>query len=146
MQPPRPSRPSPPPAVAAELDRGVPPAHAGDRVRLDLAPDADALAQARRFLHVYAQQSGFDEDGADDLVQAAAELLAAGGTTHQPVAVAVQESRDALTVLVDLAGPATVDVADDAVLLLSGLSREWGWRRSSEAVQVWCEVPVRAPR
>ena len=116
--------------------------HAGDRIRLDLAPGADALAQARRFLRVYAQQSGFDEDGADDLVQAAAELLAAGRDTHRPVAVAVQEGRDGLTVVVDLAGLESVEVPDDAAVLLSGLSRDWGSRRAADSVQVWCEVPV----
>ena len=119
--------------------------HAADEVRITLALDADALAQARRFLTLYAQQSGLGEERADDLVQAAAELMAVGGRVHQVLALAVREHPDQLTVLVDLAGPATVEVGDEAAGLLDGLSRRWGWRELPGCTQVWCEVPRHEP-
>ncbi|WP_432497700.1 hypothetical protein [Kineococcus auxinigenes] len=115
--------------------------HVTDEVHLSLVPGADSFAQARRFIGLYAQQSGMQEEGADDLVQAAAELLAAGGRVHRALTVAVREHPDQLTVLVDLAGPAVVDLADDGVVLLNGLSRQWGWRRLPGCTRVWCDVP-----
>ncbi|WP_432535314.1 ATP-binding protein [Kineococcus arenarius] len=115
--------------------------HLADEVHLTLAPGADAFAQARRFLSLYAQQSGVQEEVADDLVQAAAELMAVGGRVHRVLTVAVREHPDQLTVLVDLAGPVVVDVADDGVVLLNGLSRQWGWRRLPGCTRVWCDVP-----
>ena len=120
--------------------------HTGDPARMVLAPDADALAQARRFLRGYARRSGFGEDRADDLVQAAAELMAVGGRVHQVLAVAVREHAGRLTVVVDLAGLEIVDVGDEAAVLLNDLSGEWGWRRLPGRVQVWGELapqPVR---
>ncbi|PPK95423.1 hypothetical protein CLV92_106246 [Kineococcus xinjiangensis] len=113
---------------------------AADRVRIDPAPGAHGLAQARRFLGRYAQQSGFAQERADDLVQAAAELMAVGGGPHRVTAVAVRQHRGHLTVLVDLDGLDRVDVADEAAELLNGLSREWGWRRLPGRTQVWCDV------
>ncbi len=114
---------------------------AADKVYLKLAPDADAFAQARRFLSLYAQQSGLDEERADDLVQAAAELMAVGGRVHRALALTVHEHPDRLPVLVELAGPVSVDVAAEAVVLLNELSRQWGWHQLPGCTQVWCEVP-----
>ncbi|GAB7191551.1 hypothetical protein NUM3379_22590 [Kineococcus sp. NUM-3379] len=118
----------------------------GERFRMPLAPDADALVQARRFLHHCAERSGLGEDRADDLVQAAAELMALGGRVHQAIAVAVHEDGGRLTVLVDLAGLEQVDVRDDAAVLLNALSGEWGWRRLPGFTQVWCEIAGEPPR
>ena len=120
--------------------------HSGYRFRMPLAPDSDALAQARRFLHHCAERSGFGADRADDLVQAAAELMALGGRVHQAIAVAVHEADGRLTVLVDLAGLQAVDVRDEAAVLLNALSGEWGWRRLPGFTQVWCEVAEEAAR
>lgn len=111
-----------------------------DEVRLTLAPDAAALARARRFLNRYALQSGLPAERADDLVQAAAELMAVGGCTHRVTALAVRERSDLLSVRVDLAGPAVVDLAEEAAVLLDGLSSRWGWRHLPGSTQVWCEV------
>ena len=113
---------------------------------MPLAPGADALAQARRLLRLYAEQAGFGEERADELVQAAAELMAVGGRVHQAIAVAVEERDDHLTVLVDLAGLEAVDVTDEAAGLLNGLSGEWGWRRLPGCTQVWCEVAAERAR
>ena len=111
-----------------------------DEVYLTLAPNPDALAQARRFLDLYAQQSGMPEERADDVVQAAGELMAVGGRTHHVLGVAMRDEPDQLSVLVDLAGPVVVDVSDEAEGLLNGLSSQWGWRQLPGCTQVWCDV------
>ncbi|WP_432483614.1 ATP-binding protein [Kineococcus esterisolvens] len=118
---------------------------AGDRVRLAVPAEGDAFAQVRRFVHLFAQQSGVDDDRADDLVQAAAELLATDDAARRPTAVEVQEAGDGITVVVDLAGPEDVQVRAESAALLSSLSRDWGWRRTPDALQVWCEVAAREP-
>ncbi|WP_432498893.1 ATP-binding protein [Kineococcus auxinigenes] len=118
---------------------------AADEAHLKLAPDAGALAQARRFLSLYAQHSGLDAERADDLVQAAAELMAVGRRVHQVLTLAVHEHPDRLTVRVELAGPVNVDVTDEAVVLLNELSRQWGWHQLPGCTQVWCEVAKHAP-
>ena len=119
----------------------------GDRVRLALTQDQDVPAQLRRFVRLFAQQSGIDGDRADDLVQATAELLTAGEDGQRATAVEVQEHPRGITVVVDLAGRDRdgwqVPPAADA--LLSGLSRDWGWRRTPGALQVWCTVDARGP-
>ncbi|WP_337062567.1 ATP-binding protein [Kineococcus sp. G2] len=114
-----------------------------DEVRITLAPDADALVRARRFVSSCARRSGLDDERADDVVQAAAELMAVGGRIRQVLALAVREEPDQLTVRVDLAGPASVEVGDEAAGLLNGLSRQWGWRQLPGCTQVWCEVAKR---
>jgi hypothetical protein len=118
---------------------------AADEVHLALAPDADALARARRFLSLYAQQSGVREERADDVVQAAAELMGVGGGVHRVLSLAVRDEPDQFNVLVDLAGLTDVDVSDEAAVLLNGLSRQWGWRRLPGRTQVWCDVPKAQP-
>ena len=120
--------------------------HAGNRACLRLAPEADALVHARRFLHHYAGQAGFGAERADDLVQAAAELMAVGGRVHQALAVSAQEHEGRVTVSVDLAGLEDVDVADEAAVLLNGLSGEWGWQRLPGFTRVWCEVAAQPAR
>lgn len=117
-----------------------------DRVRITLAPDADALAEARRFLALYAQNSGLDEDRCDEVVQAAAELMTVGGHLRRVLALGVQEHHDRLTVLVDLTGPDSVDLADEAEALLDELSQEWGWRQLPGCTQAWCEFTTHKPR
>ncbi|MCI2240330.1 hypothetical protein MO973_45710 [Paenibacillus sp. TRM 82003] len=112
----------------------------GDRVRLALPAGAEALGRARRFVRLYAQQCGVDEERADDLVQAAAELLGAEGAVEQLQAVEVRELPDGITVVLDLAGLEEVLVRDEAAALLSALTRDWGWYRVPGALQVWCEV------
>ncbi|WP_432541559.1 hypothetical protein [Kineococcus sp. SYSU DK002] len=115
--------------------------HTPDEVHLVLAPDAEALSQARRFLGLYAQQSGVLDDCAGDVVQVAAELMAVGGRTRHVLALAVQDHPDQLSVLVDLAGSADVEVSAEAESLLNGLSAQWGWRQLPGVTQVWCDVP-----
>ncbi|WP_337062557.1 hypothetical protein [Kineococcus sp. G2] len=39
----------------------------------------------------------------------------------------------------------SVDVADEAVVLLNELSRQWGWHQLPGCTQVWCEVTKHAP-
>ena len=78
-------------------------------------------------------------------MQVAAELVAAGGRRRPVLAVAVQEHHDRLTVLVDLAGPRTIDMTGEAVVLLNGLSGQWGWRQLPGCTQVWCDVTARQP-
>lgn len=117
-----------------------------DEVHLALTPDAGALAQARRFLGLYAQQSGLPEERVDDVVQAAAELVVLGGRVHPALGLVVREHPDRLSVLVDLAGSTVVDDTTDAVALLSGLSSRWGWNRLPGCTQVWCEVPKQRPQ
>ena len=121
-------------------------AQPGDIVRITLAPDADAMAQARRLVTRCAQQSGLDEERSEELVQAAAELMAVGGRLRRVLAVGVQEHHDRLTVLVDLTGSETIDLTDEAAALLNGLSREWGWRHLPGCTQAWCEVTTPGPR
>ncbi|WP_432564069.1 hypothetical protein [Kineococcus sp. SYSU DK003] len=116
------------------------PGTAGE-VKFPLAPGARALAQARRFLGLYAQQSGVPGEHAEDVVQAAAELMAVGGRARQVLTLAVHEHPDQLSVLVDLAGSADVEVSDEGALLLNGLSSQWGWRQLPGYTQVWCDVP-----
>ncbi|WP_337061091.1 ATP-binding protein [Kineococcus sp. G2] len=122
------------------LEPGSARGSSGDRVRLALPAGAEALARARRFVRLYAQQSGVDEERADDLVQAAAELLGAEGAVDQLQAVEVRELPDGITVVLDLAGLEEVRVRDEAAALLSALTRDWGWYRTPGALQVWCEV------
>ena len=121
------------------------PPPSGDHVRLALADDQDASAQLRRFVRLFAQQSGIDGDRADDLVQATAELLSTGEQGQRATAVEVQEHPRGITVVVDLAGPdqEQLRVPPAADALLSGLSRDWGWRRTPDALQVWCAVDAR---
>ncbi|GAA4979315.1 hypothetical protein [Kineococcus glutinatus] len=111
-----------------------------DTTRLRLTPDADALAEARRFVRLCAERCGIDGDRADDVVQAAAELLAAGGRAHRPAAVEVREGADGIGIVVDLEVPGVLDVREGTAALLSELSLEWGWRRQPDHIQVWCEV------
>ncbi|WP_432546375.1 hypothetical protein [Kineococcus sp. SYSU DK004] len=117
---------------------------APDHVRLAVTAGEDATAQVRRFVRLFAQQSGVDGEVADDLVQAAAELLAVGDTVEQVRAVEVRETGAGIVVVVDLAGRDTPHLAAEADALLSGLTREWGWRRTPDALRVWCEVAAPA--
>ena len=119
--------------------------YAGDRIRLDLAGGAQELAQARRFLSVYAEQAGVGEDRTEELVQAAGELFAVGAPQRWATAVSVREDLDGLTVVVDLAGDGPLEVGAESELLLSAFSRQWGWRRDPHVVQVWCEMALLAP-
>ncbi len=41
-------------------------------------------------------------------------------------------------------GAGTSGDGDRMRLPLSGLSRDWGRRRTPEALQVWCEVPAQS--
>ena len=107
---------------------------------MTLAPDAGALVQARRLVGSCTRRSGLDQERADEVVQVAAELMAVGGRVRQVLALAVREETDRLTVCVDLAGPASIEVGDDAAGLLNELSRQWGWRQLPGCTQVWCEV------
>lgn len=113
-----------------------------DRVRLRLAPGAGALAGARRFLALCARDVGLDEEHCDEVVQAAAELMAVGGRLRRVLALGVQEHQDRLTVLVDLTGSGAVGMGDAAVALLDELSQDWGWRQLPGCTQAWCEFSV----
>ncbi|NAZ78417.1 hypothetical protein GTQ99_23850, partial [Kineococcus sp. T13] len=114
-----------------------------------LGEQAHEAAQLRRFVRLFAQQSGIDDERADDLVQATAELLSAGEDGRRATAVELREDRREVTVVVDLVD--LVDLADlervrvppAADALLSGLSRDWGWRRTDGALQLWCALDAR---
>ncbi|WP_432512730.1 hypothetical protein [Kineococcus sp. SYSU DK001] len=119
----------------------IPTANTPDEVHLALAPGAEALFQARRFLGLYAQQSGVPDDCAGDVVQVAGELMAVGGRARHVLTLAVRDHPGELSVLVDLAGSADVEVSAEAESLLNGLSRQWGWRQLPGCTRVWCDVP-----
>lgn len=113
-----------------------------------LGRDATAVAAARRHA-VEACGDGLDADKCNDLALAVSELVTNairyGG---EPITLTVRRTDGTVRVEVTDGSPSPVELVSPedlatghrGLLLVAGVSRDWGWTPTSDGKSVWCEI------